>query len=464
MEGHELWSFQNALLFVILMILVIVTLILGSRTTMDIKKIKEDWPNQRCSPLIMPFANWFGFNAKENFEFCMGKIFNTHSQSYLGSITGIFIKFTGLMQMIFQSVNSIRNTIASLGGGINVIFQEFTERISMFFFRLRLSSIHLKSLFMRMYALLFSVMYMGFSGIAGMTTFTNTYLFSFLDTFCFPKDTLLRVIRDKKLYELPIHNIHIGDQLYPSMDRVTACFQFHARGQQMVQLGRIKVSTNHYLYENGKRVRADSHTDAINIGTWDSDEPLYCLNTHTHHIPIDGYVFMDYDEMPSADEGTMRWVEEHVNGGVHSKKKDEDIYSEYGMAMDPLTRIRMKSGEIKCAMDLEMGDELSTGSTIAGVIQKRVKEWVITKDGIGLTPTTLYWNEEGKLWERIGWIGDTTSLEKEEKDYCSFVVVPQSQIELENGIFIRDYMEWCSPDTEKIYSEHLHKEIEDTNK
>lgn len=452
MEGHELWSFQNALLFVILMILIIVTLMFGSRTVIDIKRIKEDWANQRCSPLIMPFAGWFGHNAKENFEFCMGKIFNTHSQSYLGSITGIFSKFTGLLQMIFQSVNSMRNTIATLGGGINVIFQEFTERISMFFFRLRLSAIHMKSLFMRMYALLFSVMYMGVSGITGMTSFTNTFLFSFLDTFCFPGNTLLHVVRDGKRCELPICEVRMNDLLYPSMDRVTGCFQFYAKGQPMVQLGgRVTVSTNHYIYENGKRIRAEDHTEAMPTTSWNSEEPLYCLNTDTHHIPIDGYVFMDYDEMPSADEETMRWVEEHVNGGIHSKKQEES-YSEYGMAMDPITKIRMKSGNTKCAMDLKLGDELSTGSVVVGVIRKRVKEWVITNEGIGVTPSTLYWNKEKSYWERIGW-GEKE--EKEEREYCSFVVVPHSQIELETGTYIRDYMEWCSPDTEKIYSQHL---------
>jgi hypothetical protein len=47
-----------------------------------------------------------------------------------------------------------------------------------------------------MYAIMFSVMYMGLSGITGMTSFTNTALFSFLDTFCFPGNTLIN-IKDK---------------------------------------------------------------------------------------------------------------------------------------------------------------------------------------------------------------------------------------------------------------------------
>lgn len=448
MDGHELWTVSNAVFVVILMILLGISLVYGGRTAMDIRKIKEDWPNQRCTPLIMPFAGWFGVNAKENFEFCMGKIFTGHSQSYLGSIMGITTKFTTLLQMIFQSINSMRNTVATLGGGINVILQEFTERISMFFFRLRLSAIYMKSLFMRMYALLFSVMYMGMSGITGMTSFTNTYLFSFLDTFCFPGDTLIRVIRQGVYQEIPIKDVQIEDRLYPSMDRVTALFHFHAKGQPMVRLGRVLVSTNHYVYQGGKRVRAADHPDAVPAGPWNSEEPLYCLNTDTHHLPIDGYVFMDYDETPSGDEETMRWVESHVNGGKSFTTSHR--YQEYGMALHPSTRIRMASGSIQTADRIRLGDRLSTGGVIVGVIRKQVHE-VITTEGTTLTPSTLYWDVSSSTWKRFT---PVTPL-KQPETFCSFVVVPDSQLELESGLRIRDYLEWCSPETETIYSQHL---------
>lgn len=452
MEGSELWVVSNALLVVILMILTGVSLVMGAKISGDIRRIKDDWPNYRCTPLIMPFASWFGANAKENFGFCMGKIFGGHSSSYLGSITTIFAKFTGLIQMIFGSINSMRNTIATLGGGINVILQEFTERISMFFFRLRVSAIYMKSIFMRMYALLFSVMYMGMSGITGMTSFTNTFLFSFLDTFCFPGDTAIQVVREGIRQEIPIRDVQIHDCLYPSMDRVTALFQFHAMGQPMVRLGDILVSTNHYVYEEGKRIRAENHSMATPVGTWDSEEPLYCLNTNTHHIPIKGYVFMDYDETPSADAETMTWVESHLNGLPSSlPSPSTPLYQEYGMALHPTTGIRMASGLIQEAETLRLGDRLSTGGVIAGVIRKQVSETTTTEDGLHITSSTLYWDTPSSTWKRFAPTGRSS-----EETFCSFVVVPDSQMELESGLRIRDYLEWCSPETEAIYTQHLH--------
>jgi hypothetical protein len=79
MAEHELWSFSNALFFIIMLILIVFFSIFGINKVFDVKKIKADWANQRCSPSIMPFASFFGYNTKDNFEFCMGKIFSTFS-------------------------------------------------------------------------------------------------------------------------------------------------------------------------------------------------------------------------------------------------------------------------------------------------------------------------------------------------------------------------------------------------
>ncbi len=414
----------------------------------NLDHIKQDWPNQRCSPLIMPFASYFGHNTKENFEFCMGKIFSTHSQSYLGSITSIFGSFSSVLQSMFNSMNSMRNTIASLGGGINVIFQEFTERISMFFFKLRMSAIYMKSLFMRMYALLFSVMYMGLSGISGMTSFTNTFLFSFLDTFCFPGETEI-MVKDKG--PTPIKDVQIGDVLLPGHSVVTATFAFEARGQPMVQLGSVVVSTNHYLFHEGRAIKAGDHPHAIPLGPWTSEAHLYCLNTHDHRIPVSVLTFMDYDETSAADQVTMTWMEQRLNGKGDQVMPRAYTFHEYGFAVKDTMGILTKSG-LRAAKDIRVGDELSTKGTVAGIIRKKVSQRCQTITGTWITPSTLYWDSTESQWKRMG---ERYAVEDCDEDYVSFVVVPHSQIELEDGTIVRDYMEICSPDSEMYYAKQL---------
>jgi hypothetical protein len=445
MVEHELWSFNNALFVLIFMIIIAFILTFGISKIFDVRKIKNNWANERCSPLIMPFASMFGYNTKENFEFCMGKIFNTHSMPFFGSIGHMFTQFTGLLTMIFDSISSLRNIIASLGGGINVVFQEFTERISNFFFKLRISAIHIKTLIGRMYAILFSVMYMSLSGITGLTSFTNTFLFSFLNVFCFPGNTTFN-IKDKGY--IPIKDIKIGDIILPTNTKVTATFRFFSRGQPMVKLGNIIVSTNHYIIHNGYPIKAIDHPDAISIGSWDSDEPLYCLNTSDNKIPIDEYIFLDYDETNEGDKTTMNYIDNRINSTCVDK---EYPFIEYCPAISENTQIRTETG-LKFAKHIQIGDKLTTGSEVIGLIRREVSEVCKLVNGTIITPSTLVWNTKSNKWERIG---EKLEIIKEDIELVSFIVVPNSQIELEDGLRIRDYMELCSPDSEIHYSNCL---------
>ena len=445
MAEHELWSFSNALFFVILFIIIAFVSIFGASKLFDVRNVKKNWATERCSPMIMPFASLFGFNTKENFEFCMGKIFNTHSLPFFGSIGAIFSHFTGLLQMIFESISTLRNIIASLGGGINVIFQEFTERISNFFFKLRVSAIHIKTLMGRMYAILFSVMYMGLSGITGMTSFTNTFLFSFLNVFCFPKDTPIDII-GKGL--TPIKDIKIGDVIAPSNSKVTATFRFYSKGQPMVKIGSVTVSTNHYVMYLGHPIKAGEHPDAVQMGVWDSDEPLYCLNTSDNHIMVDNIDFLDYDETSDGDKDTMNFTEGRVNSEVIEKDYE---FTEYCPAISENTFIKTKNGLVQ-AKDVCIGNKLVTGGEVVGLIRRVINEICTLPNGTIVTPSTLYWNSDKNKWERVG---DKYEFVKSTQELVSFIVIPNSQIELEDGLRIRDYMELCSPDSEIHYSNCL---------
>ena len=451
---HELWSFSNALMFMIIIILVIGVVITSMSAISQVKDVSNNWSKYRCNPLAMPFAGLFGYNTKENFEFCMNNIFTNFSMPFLGSIGNIFQQFATLLQTIFSSLNGLRNSIATMGGGINIIFKEFTDRISSFFFQLRVSAITLRTLFGRLYATLFSVMYMGLSGITGISSFTNTFLFSFLDTFCFPGHTELMVQVDKGFHRVPIKDIKIGDVLLPGKSVVTATFQFYSKGQEMVQLGKTVVSTNHYVLHEGKYIMAGDHPYAIRLGPWNSDDLLYCVNTSDHHIPVEYLTFMDYDETSEGDKETLNFIDSRVNGWTKPKKKDY-TYKDSCFAIDEHHMIKTTTG-LKPAKEIQVGDTLSTGCEVVGLIRREVTEVCTLPNGIQLTPAALYWNPSANQWNRCGEDYAWTTVPTK-KEWVSFVVVPHSQIELEDGTIVRDYMELCSPDAEQYYSQHLTK-------
>jgi hypothetical protein len=48
--------------------------------------------------------------------------------------------------------------------------------------------------------------------------------------------------------------------------------------------------------------------------------------------------------------------------------------------------------------------------------------------------------------------------------FCSWVILPHSQVELESGLRLRDYLEYASPETEHLYREHLEAKEEPVSK
>ena len=288
-------------------------------------------------------------------------------------------------------------------------------------------------------------MYMGLSGITGLSSFTNTFLFSFLNVFCFPKNTKINV-KGKGLTD--IKDIKIGDVLLQTNSIVTATFCLYSKGQAMVKLGPVTVSTNHYVMYLGKPIMAGDHPDAVKLGPWSSDEPLYCLNTSDNKIPVYDLIFLDYDETTDGDKDTMNFVEGRLNSTVVDKNYK---FKEYCTAIGENTIIKTLNGN-KLAKDIKIGDKLVTGSEVVGLIRREVNEVCKLKNGTIITPATLYWNPDLNKWERFG---EKMEIIEMRTELVSFIVIPNSQIELEDGLRIRDYMELCSPDSEIHYSKCL---------
>jgi len=443
-KGTTPWNSMNALGVLILIVICFMTKNTVSYGSASIQQVKDNWAYHRCQPSIMPFASMYGHNTAENFEFCMKSMFMSHASDITGPFTEIQGFFAEVLGDITYAMNSIREGISTMGGGINVIFQDFTDRIAAFFFQLRMSAIRIKTLMGRMYALMFSVLYMGMSSMEAGTNFSNTALFGFMDTFCFVPETMIDV-EGKGL--VPIHEIRIGDVLLPTRGRVTSKFLFSAQGQPMVQLGEITVSTNHYLFcaEKGEWIQAVQHFDAVPLGPYDRHS-LVCLNTHDHMIPIGPYLFRDYDETDVAHGPTMRMIEGRINGRPASNHPYS--FRENSPSLHPDTLIRRHDNVVLPVRDIRIGDVLSTGSTVVGLLHKEVSE--VCQIGESLVGSaTLVWRTAQQQWRRVGEFAPVQTIPAHV--FLSLIVVPNSQIELADHTFIRDYLELCSPDAEEFY-------------
>ena len=410
-------------------------------------EIQKNWPKYRCKPQYMALAPVFGKNTAENFDYCMKNVMDKEASGALAPLYKTLALFIGIISTLLNSTNSLRLQLATLVGGIVKVVQQFTDRFTQFQFAIRTATIRMKSLMYRVFGTVMAVVYMGMSGVTALQNFGDHWLIRFLMVFCFPPETPIFVFGKG---HIPIKDVQIGDRLAHG-GHVTAKFHFAAPGEQMVRLGHVRVSTNHFVQgPDGSWIMAGEHPDAVCDGIWTggAENPLICLNTSNHKIPIGKYMFSDYDETAEGDKLAAEFVEKSING----VSAPQHQFKEYGALMHPSTPIL----GLDKASNIQLGQVLSNRCRVLGIIDKEVLEIMELADGTMVTPSALVWNPEKFKYERAIDCKNAKLIKfKKPEIYKGFIVTPHSYITTDSGLHLRDYIEVLSPFTEESYSSAL---------
>jgi len=448
---------SGSYIWVVLLTVFFIVLFYGLQSIANVAEIKRNWPKYRCAPSVIPFASLYGYDVGENFNYCVKNILAGQMGEFTGPFGTILTSLIKTSMGFLQNLNSLRVMLATLVGGVTKIFQELTDRIKLMMSQIKTTSLRMQTLMKRVFAVFYAVIYMGLSAVQTGKNFTETFIFQFMDTFCFDGSTLIHV-KEKGL--VPIRDIQLGDILENGA-RVISVYRFMADGQPMVRFpGDILVSGNHYIQENGIFVRADKHSDAIKAPNWNggTENLLYCLDTDTHTIPVGNYIFSDYDETNESDSATMEWIEQTVNGEKPTKQEIHKITRDYDWfyqpCCDPSTPVVMKNGPYKQMKDVQIGDILTTGR-VTGIVKRHTYVVTVTPHGTRVTPSTLVWSERQK-WERAGHVSSELQFLEKPIEMIQFVVMNTAQFETVYGDTIRDFVEVHSPDSETITADVLH--------
>lgn len=149
--GDMIMSLVIILAFVFLY--VITTIITG------LKKIKQDWPKYRCNPSVMPFAGQLGYDAIENFTFCIGNIQADLMGFFLKPIYFIMELTSSLGEALTGSIQNIRGMISWLRFSIFSIVGDVLGIFINVIARFQLIIIRIKTLVMKMIAITVVILY-----------------------------------------------------------------------------------------------------------------------------------------------------------------------------------------------------------------------------------------------------------------------------------------------------------------
>jgi hypothetical protein len=444
------WNGKITVFGVVTVIFIILLVLLFSVANMA--EIAKNFPRYRCNPLMMPFVGSFGYDPKENFNFCLGNIFNVKAAEIFAPIYAILGNFTQIVQMIMNVALSIRQLFSSFLAGVNNFIRNVRDRVQTLLFSIRMSFLKMNNLMGKVYGTMYAVMWMGTSALTAGQSLGDSELVKFLFEFCFHPDTQIQ--RADGSYT-KLSNIQIGDTLAPLADNskpvVTSVFKFDGTKTPMVTIGDVMVSCSHYVEYNQTMIHAEDHPLAKPVLPTSS---LICLNVSGHRFAIgrNALIVADYDEHEgdSVKQKTQAIAMTALNGRTDTSR----YVADYSLGIDSSYTVRCSDGSWRPISNIRLGDTVWNAGKVLGIVQEQGDIYVSDNDGIRMSAAQIRFNPKTKLWERVAETAKKESLSV----LYSLITERCGTIHVRLGNkehFIRDYREVPLPEMEAAYDEIL---------
>lgn len=378
--------------------------------------IADDWINQRCKPQNIPFA---GFISKpedqsafqytsNNFQYCVQNILTNITgyalqpfQYMIQSLTNIFSKMAESIQQIREIINRLRNNFRKFAEDVlsrilNIMipiqkifislmdaFQKIQGVMTGGLYTMLGSYYTLQSLMGAILELIIKVLVTLVVIIVGLWVMPFTWpaaasmsavflaisiplaiIIVFMSEVlhiksskipklrCFDKKT--RIYLDDGTFK-HIEDLNLNDILHDG-SVVTSKIKVTAKGLDMYNLNGIIVSESHILKYNENWIPVRDHPLAIKIMNYNEDS-LYCINTTSKVIILNNIVFTDWDEIY---DDNLEFVLRHM-----FNKKTSQIVDK-GFNQNAIVILKNEEKKLK---DVKIGDYLSTGGIVYGIVE-----------------------------------------------------------------------------------------------
>ena len=114
---------------VVIILIIFMFLHLMIALSIGISTIKNNWDEYKCNPAIMPFADIFGYDTKENYEECVKSLQIDFMSSFLDPIFGSLEIFASMGNNFLETFEDIKLFGLNIDGNIGDIFKLITDKI-----------------------------------------------------------------------------------------------------------------------------------------------------------------------------------------------------------------------------------------------------------------------------------------------------------------------------------------------
>jgi len=393
--------------------------------------IKTNWAKERCHPKVLPFAGLINAPqgdstfryTKDNFTYCVQDQVSKFSSLLLRPIETLTNSLTYLYSGIGDSINQMRIMMSRLRKNISVIAKDIYQKlmnVTTPLIRITVtvmdmmrkaqgvltagvntmiaSYMTLQSLLGSMVELIIKILLIMLGviialwatpitwGAAASTSavFTaiaiplaiiaailakvmNVQTSKIPKLKCFDEDTLF-LLSDGT--HKSIKDLELGDVLLHSGQVVTKMC-LNTTDVQMYCFRGIKISGTHMVHYKDKWIRVASHPEAVPIENYNKPF-IYCINTTTKCIYLDGELFTDWDEV--YDGTLQRTLQRPVvqkngkNPTIVKVEKEENIHKYLDAGFSKDARVQMEDGREVTIENVNVGDILYGGGKVYGLV------------------------------------------------------------------------------------------------
>lgn len=346
-------------------------------TTNNLKSLQKDWSDNRCNPIMLPFAGMIqkedGLTAEEytqkNFEYCLNKSaqpltrmsykpFKAIAQTLASDFRDFGSSMSGININLNQKEKTKENSESSL-------VDSTTNTINSSYITLKkLTSLTQKMngatylLSQQLQGTLYTTMSVMNRLFQVVLKIQKALGINIIKDKCFAKGTLIQLANGEKI---PIEDVVSNDVLHDG-STVTSTMVLSSKDAIFYELDEVLVTHNHNVFHPvGGWIPVSKHPDSTLVKHTYPHEHLYCLNTTSKTIRINGYIFSDWDDLDDNDlEKLRRYFPSVARHNVH-------VIFENGFPGD--TELTLQNGTVAQMKDLKPGDFLYSGEKIEGIVR-----------------------------------------------------------------------------------------------
>lgn len=295
-------------ILMVVFIFIIFGLLIGHKgVSVKVNNISQDWPQQRCNPLFMPFAD----DPVGNFTFCIQKAQREFMDDLLLPLNNSLNVFGNTVNGVLDSVDFVRkffdylrNSIINVVGGIYGVFLNLIIEFQR-------STIAVKDMVGKMMGVMVSLIYMVDGSVKTAEATWNGPPGKMIRGLCFDGQTLLQTSDGEiqTIETIPLGSILkdgseiIGKLTLNNVDADgTLREKFMCLPDKGENKSSIYVTPQHFIQmPDSSWNYVKNHGDAVETDY--TTKVLHCLVTNTRRIPIGDHVFHDWEDTPEMHDG-----------------------------------------------------------------------------------------------------------------------------------------------------------------